>query len=72
MTQRAAPLYCPYCGDEDLAPSEDTVGENAEAARRGRPGAGVPHHTAQGWLCGACRRVFTVHLLGLNLPEGTR
>lgn len=21
--ERAAPLYCPYCGDEDLRPSED-------------------------------------------------
>jgi transposase-like protein len=20
MTQRAAPFYCPYCGDEDLQP----------------------------------------------------
>ena len=22
MTERAAPFYCPYCGDEDLRPSE--------------------------------------------------
>ncbi|MFF3686382.1 hypothetical protein [Streptomyces sp. NPDC002187] len=22
MSERAAPLYCPYCGDEDLRPSE--------------------------------------------------
>ena len=21
--ERAAPLYCPYCGDEDLRPNED-------------------------------------------------
>lgn len=23
---RAAPLYCPYCGDEDLRPHEDVSG----------------------------------------------
>jgi transposase-like protein len=22
VTERAAPFYCPYCGDEDLRPSE--------------------------------------------------
>jgi hypothetical protein len=22
MTERAAPFYCPYCGDEDLRPSD--------------------------------------------------
>ncbi|HEX5569515.1 MAG TPA: hypothetical protein VFY14_21780 [Streptomyces sp.] len=26
MTQRAAPFYCPYCGDEDLRPSENGHG----------------------------------------------
>ncbi|MGW7353940.1 hypothetical protein [Streptomyces sp. Z26] len=31
MTERAAPFYCPYCGDEDLRPSE------AEAPRGGSP-----------------------------------
>jgi ribosomal protein L37AE/L43A len=24
--ERAAPLYCPYCGDEDLRPHEATHG----------------------------------------------
>ncbi|WP_370127631.1 hypothetical protein [Streptacidiphilus sp. EB103A] len=23
MSERAAPFYCPYCGDEDLRPSEE-------------------------------------------------
>jgi ribosomal protein L37AE/L43A len=23
MTERAAPFYCPYCGDEDLRPQEE-------------------------------------------------
>jgi hypothetical protein len=27
MTERAVPFYCPYCGDEDLRPSE--VGHGA-------------------------------------------
>ncbi len=26
MTERAAPNYCPYCGDEHLRPSEDGHG----------------------------------------------
>lgn len=23
MTERAAPFYCPYCGDEDLVPADE-------------------------------------------------
>ncbi|MFE0460836.1 hypothetical protein ACFW1A_16460 [Kitasatospora sp. NPDC058965] len=23
MSERAAPFYCPYCGEEDLRPSEE-------------------------------------------------
>ncbi|MGW5115961.1 hypothetical protein ACWEQ8_11025 [Streptomyces noursei] len=26
MSERAAPFYCPYCGDEDLHPSEEGHG----------------------------------------------
>jgi ribosomal protein L37AE/L43A len=26
MSERAAPFYCPYCGDEDLRPSEEGAG----------------------------------------------
>ena len=26
MSERAAPFYCPYCGDEDLRPLTDTHG----------------------------------------------
>jgi transposase-like protein len=26
MSERAAPLYCPYCGDEDLRPNEASHG----------------------------------------------
>jgi hypothetical protein len=24
MTERAVPFYCPYCGEEDLRPAEQT------------------------------------------------
>jgi ribosomal protein L37AE/L43A len=26
VTERAAPFYCPYCGDEDLRPAEEGHG----------------------------------------------
>ncbi|NJQ06733.1 hypothetical protein [Streptomyces lonarensis] len=26
MSERAAPYYCPYCGEEDLRPSEEGHG----------------------------------------------
>ncbi|MEV6804197.1 hypothetical protein ACH4NF_28910 [Streptomyces sp. NPDC017248] len=26
MSERAAPFYCPYCGDEDLRPHEEGHG----------------------------------------------
>ncbi|MGH3491265.1 MAG: hypothetical protein ACRDP8_25515 [Actinopolymorphaceae bacterium] len=26
MSERATPFYCPYCGDEDLRPSEASHG----------------------------------------------
>ncbi|MFJ3951931.1 hypothetical protein SLV14_001784 [Streptomyces sp. Je 1-4] len=26
MSERAAPFHCPYCGDEDLQPSEEGHG----------------------------------------------
>jgi transposase-like protein len=26
MTERAAPFYCPYCGEEDLRPAETGPG----------------------------------------------
>jgi len=62
MTERATPFYCPYCGDEDLRPHED---ERATAPA----GSG---HGRGGWLCGACRRVFSVSFAGLLLGEVSR
>ncbi len=65
MSERAAPFYCPYCGDEDLRPSEAKLPEN-EGAR------------GAAWDCHACNRAFTLTFLGLlarglqpdNAPEG--
>lgn len=31
-----------------------------------------PAEEDRAWLCGACRRVFTVNFLGIRLPEGAR
>lgn len=51
MSERAAPFYCPYCGDEDLRPSEEDDGAGA-----GRGAA---------WECAACNRAFKLSFLGL-------
>ncbi|MET7641081.1 hypothetical protein [Streptomyces sp. NPDC005438] len=50
MSERAAPFYCPYCGDEDLRPSE------AAPAAKG---------TGAAWECAACNRAFRLAFLGL-------
>ena len=49
MSERAAPFYCPYCGDEDLRPSE-------EEGPRGQGAA---------WECASCNRAFRLAFLGL-------
>ncbi|MFD3820833.1 hypothetical protein [Streptomyces sp. NPDC058625] len=61
MSERAAPFYCPYCGDEDLRPSEE--GREAPLLERSRGlGGGA-------WECGACNRAFRLKFLGL-LAQG--
>jgi transposase-like protein len=60
MTERAAPFYCPYCGDEDLRPHERSAATHP---------AQEESHAA--WLCAGCRRVFTVKFVGLNLTGPT-
>jgi predicted RNA-binding Zn-ribbon protein involved in translation (DUF1610 family) len=60
MSERAAPFYCPYCGETDLRPSEarpDTP--------RGAGAAGLD------WDCHSCNRAFTLSFLGL-LASGLR
>ena len=49
MSERAAPFYCPYCGDEDLRPSEEGTAAGKGAA----------------WECAACNRAFKLAFLGL-------
>lgn len=66
MSERAVPFHCPYCGDEDLRPSETAPERTAGGA------------TA--WECRACCRAFTLAFLGLlasgprpgNGPEGNQ
>ncbi|MFL1431339.1 MULTISPECIES: hypothetical protein [unclassified Nocardiopsis] len=50
MSERAAPYYCPYCGDEDLVPEEGAAVK----------GEGYP------WACLSCARVFRVKYVGLR------
>ncbi|MDT0305104.1 hypothetical protein [Streptomonospora wellingtoniae] len=50
MSERAAPHYCPYCGDEDLVPHEGD----------GEQGSGYA------WGCLSCARVFRVKFIGLR------
>ena len=52
MSERAAPMYCPYCGDEDLRPEEPPADDP-------RAGHGL-------WLCRACARVFKLSFVGLK------
>lgn len=57
MSERAVPFHCPYCGDEDLWPHEVTDSSAGHGA----------------WECRACRRAFTVRMLGmLPVPSGAR
>ena len=52
MSERAAPQYCPYCGDEDLRP--EVLSEDKPEASHGV------------WLCRACARVFRLSFVGLS------
>ncbi|WP_338673722.1 hypothetical protein V1460_11935 [Streptomyces sp. SCSIO 30461] len=63
MSERAAPFYCPYCGDEDLRPSEEGGG-SPHTKRSGGHGGGA-------WECAACNRAFRLKFLGL-LARGVR
>lgn len=59
MSERQAPLHCPYCGEEDLRPSVGGAGAGAAAGGHGAVGG----HGA--WECRSCVRVFAVKFLGL-------
>lgn len=57
MSERAAPQYCPYCGDEDLRP--EVLPEDDPRAGHGL------------WLCRACARVFKLSFVGLRIGSGS-
>lgn len=57
MSQRAAPFYCPYCGEEDLRPAE-----------RSQDSAGGASLNAA-WWCAGCLRTFVVTFVGIGVPE---
>jgi hypothetical protein len=62
MSERAAPFYCPYCGDEDLRPSEGLPGRGT---------AGLGERDVHGvWECRACTRVFKLSFVGLRVNVG--
>lgn len=56
---RATPLYCPYCGDEDLRPHERASSGGAR---------GGPDGTGAAWECRSCLRVFALRMVGLLAP----
>ncbi|MEU6097222.1 hypothetical protein [Streptomyces sp. NPDC047079] len=56
MSERAAPFYCPYCGDEDLRPSEQGRGSTRSSGAESGGSA---------WECRACNRAFQLKFLGL-------
>lgn len=49
MSERVAPYHCPYCGEEDLRPSERETARGTGAA----------------WECTSCGRAFALSFLGL-------
>ena len=57
MTERAAPMYCPYCGEESLRP---WAPDDDPAPDRGRGQ----------WRCDDCTRVFSVRYVGMTGAAG--
>jgi transposase-like protein len=49
---RGIPFHCPYCGDENLRPSE-------EGSAGGGSGGGAA------WECHACLRAFKLSMIGM-------
>ena len=51
-TPRAVPFYCPFCGEEQLRPTDLPVGSSGAD--------GAP------WRCESCDRVFTLMLVAIG------
>ncbi|CNF71873.1 Uncharacterised protein [Mycobacterium tuberculosis] len=63
MSERMAPFYCPYCGEENLEP---VAPEDVPGAR----GGPSPRPDAPGsWFCPDCLRSFTLTFLGVGAPR---
>ncbi|SNS80102.1 hypothetical protein SAMN05443665_1009146 [Actinomadura meyerae] len=62
MSERMAPFYCPYCGEESLEPRapEDLPG--------GHGGSSPQRDTHGSWFCPDCLRSFTLKFLGVGVP----
>lgn len=54
MSERAAPMYCPYCGEDTIRPFGDDPPD-------ARPGGGHAD-----WRCESCTRAFAVRFKGLT------
>jgi len=54
VTERAAPQYCPYCGEDSIRPWDVEPTDDAPPKARG------------GWRCESCLRVFSVRYRGLT------
>jgi len=65
MSERAAPFYCPYCGDENLVPRETPVPASADDA--GGPSQSRSEGAA--WFCRDCLRSFRLKFLGVGAPR---
>ena len=52
MTERAAPMFCPYCGEERLRPWDSHPGD--------------PSKGHGDWRCEDCTRVFTLRYKGIS------
>ena len=54
MTERAAPMCCPYCGEESIRPWFAEAEQDDPAAGRAQ------------WRCEACTRVFVLRYKGIT------
>ena len=66
--QRAVPFYCPFCGDEDLYPTETLSREGTDDSKArlgGVPGKRGDEDAHGAWHCRSCTRVFSLKLVGL-------
>ncbi|QXJ20529.1 hypothetical protein AGRA3207_001258 [Actinomadura graeca] len=63
MSERAAPFYCPYCGEENLEPlaPSDLPGGGGGPSPRKEEGAA--------WFCHDCVRSFRLKFLGVGAPR---